>query len=177
MANNKNKPLADEDVLTLVEQKVRRGVGYMDSRLSVERARVIKYYNSELPARQNLGRSSYVSTDVYDAVEAMKSQLLEPFAGNPDDLVSFPPLHPDDLEKCREATEYCNYQVHRMNPGYDVFSHVIHDGLTARVGITKVFWEKIEDEIEETFDNLPEQDVHALTAQEEIRDLQAEETA
>ncbi len=175
MVDKKKKPLGDEEVLTLVEAKVRRGVGFHDSKLSVERDRVIRYYNSELPVRQSAGRSSYVSTDVYDSVEAMKSQLLETFAGNPDNLVAFPPQGEEDVENARIATEYCNYQVFRLNNGYDTFRDVIHDGLVARVGITKVFWEDCHEEVDEEIPGASYQDVQALVANEDISALNAEE--
>ena len=81
-----SKKLSDSDILALVEQKVRHGVGFVDSRLSAERERVLKYYNSQLPKRQNEGRSSYVATDVYDSVEMAKAQLIETFSGNPDNI-------------------------------------------------------------------------------------------
>src|ERR1035437_7810510 len=101
MSTTKRKPLDDEEVMVLVDQKVRECVGWYDSRLSRERQRVINYYNVTLPKRQHLGSSTYVSTDVYDSVEAMKSQLLETFSANPDNLVSFTANGPNDVEPSR----------------------------------------------------------------------------
>jgi hypothetical protein len=170
------KGLSDDEVLELVEPKVREGVGWYDSKLSRERERVLDYYNLKLPARQATGKSPYVSTDVYDAVEAMKAQLLETFAGNPDSLISFPPQREDDIEGARIATEYCSYQIHRLNDGYDVFAHAIHDGLTGRVGITKVYWEKIEEKVDEEIPEATLQDIQALAARDDIPELEVEET-
>ena len=147
MAKEKQSAWSDEEMLPKVEEKVRRGVGWYDSKLSKERERVISYYNLTLPKKQSEGRASYTSSDVYDAVESMKSQLLETFAGNPESLVTFPALHEQDSKAADDATCYANHQIFKENNGYDVFSHVIHDGLTARVGVLKVFWEKIEQEI------------------------------
>lgn len=176
MALNKKKPLSDEEVLTLVDSQVKEGVGWFDSRLSRERQRVIDYYNGKLPRRQSEGRSSYVSTDVYDSVESMVSQLLETFAGNPDGLISFPAQGPEDAAPAKSATEYTNYQIHRLNNGYDLFSHVIRDGLQARVGICKVFWERSEDEIEEEFNGIPETDALALAQHPDTKEFNGEET-
>lgn len=170
----KEPPLSDGDILTRVSAKSKESVGWYDSKLSAERTRVKKYYNGELPKRQHLGSSSYVSTDVYDSLESMKSQLLETFAANTEDLVAFPPMGADDVESSRIATEATSYEIFHRNDGYDVFSHAMHDGLDSRVGVTKVFWEKIETHVEETFDNIPMQDAYALTAQEDIVDLEAE---
>jgi hypothetical protein len=104
----------------------------------------------------------------------MKAQLLETFSGNQDDLISFPPQGADDIESSRVATEYCSYTVYRENDGYSVWNDVIHDGLTARVGICKVFWEESHETADEEFADLPYEDVQALAAQETISDLDAE---
>ena len=177
MPNKNKKPLGDEEVLTLVEGKVNEGVGWLDSKLSKERERVIQYYNSKLPARQNAGKSSYVSTDVYDSVEAMKSQLLETFAGNPDNLVSFPPQGDEDVNNCRVATEYCSYQIFRLNDGYKICNDVIHDGLTARIGVTKVYWEEKHDDVEEELDGATYEDAQGLAAREDIVEMDAEDVS
>ena len=130
-----SKKLSDSDILALVEQKVRHGVGFVDSRLSAERERVLKYYNSQLPKRQNEGRSSYVATDVYDSVEMAKAQLIETFSGNPDNIISFPPLNDKDIESSRIATEYCSYQIWRMNDGFGMIRDVIHNGQIGRAHV------------------------------------------
>jgi hypothetical protein len=58
----------------------------------------MSYYNGELPLRQSPGSSSYISTEVYDAVESMKSQLLETFAAGRE-IVKFDPDKPEDAEE------------------------------------------------------------------------------
>jgi hypothetical protein len=173
MAEKKKTPLGDEEVMTLVNQKVKESVGWFDSRLSRERQRVIDYYNSMLPKRQHKGSSSYISTDVYDSVEAMKAQLLETFSANPDNLVSFPANGTKDVEPSRIATEYCNYVFMRENDGYEICNHAIHDGLTARVGVCKVFWDKSESSSDEEFSGVSYQDVQGLAAQPDISELEA----
>ncbi len=174
MAQNKQTPLTNAEIMTRVDQKVKECVGWYDSRLSKERQRVINYYNSTLPARQHNGSASYVSTDVYDSVESMKAQLLETFSANPDNLVSFPPNGPKDVEASRVATEYTNYVVFRENDGYGIFSSVIHDGLTARNGVVKIYWEKKSHDTEE---ELPPgasyQDVQAVASQQDVTELEA----
>ncbi len=172
---DKRKPLSDEEVMVLVDQKVRESVGWYDSRLSRERQRTINYYNGTLPKRQHLGSSTYVSTDVYDSVESMKSQILETFSANPDNLVAFTANGPKDVEPSRIATEFCNYIVFRENDGYGIFSDVVHDGLTARNGIVKASWEK---RVIETEEELPPgatyQDVQSVASQKDVTELEAD---
>jgi hypothetical protein len=165
--------MSDEELLARISPKVQECARFTTTKLSTERTRVLDYYNSKLPARQHPGASSYVSTDVYDSVEAMKAQLLETFAGNDDEIIKFPPQTPDDVESSRIATEYTSYVVFRQNNGYELFNDVIHDGLTARVGVAKVYWEEIFEDEEEEFTDLPYEEVQGLVAQEDITDLDA----
>lgn len=158
-----------------VNQKVKEGVGWYDSRLSRERQRVINYYNGSLPKRQHLGSSQYISTDVYDAVESMKAQLVETFAANPDNLVAFPANGPGDVEAAREATEYCNDVFFTQNDGYGLLEHLAHDGLTARTGVVKVYWEESKQDTEEEIPaGTPAMAVHGLAAQPEVSELDAD---
>jgi hypothetical protein len=176
MAKEKMKKLDDqEEILPIVERAVCSSVGWNDSKLSKERERITRYYNGELPLRQNEGRSSYVSLDVYAAVEMMKAQLLETFSGNPDNLISFPPLGDNDLRSSRIATEYCSYQFWRLNKGFAICRDVIHDGLTARIGVVKAYWKKQHEDFEEEIPQAPLADVQAVAALDEVVELEAEE--
>lgn len=173
MAEQK-RPLDDEEGMTLVNQKVKECVGWYDSRLSKERQRVINYYNSALPKRQHLGSSPYISTDVYDSVESMKSQLVETFAANPDNLISFPALHAQDVEPSREATEYCNHIFFQENDGLQIMNSWADDGLKARTGVVKLFWEKRTKDVEEEIPaGIGYEQVQALAAREDVSELDA----
>lgn len=172
--SDKKTPLTDVEIMTMVNAKVKECVGWFDSRLSRERQRVISYYNGLLPKRQHLGSSPYVSTDVYDSVESMRAQLVETFSANPDNLISFPASGPEDVEVARQATEYCNYVFFRENDGFGLLGHASHDGLTARVGVVKLFWEKITKDEDATIPaGTSYQDVQAVAAQDDVSDLEA----
>ena len=79
--------------------------------------------------------------------------MVETFAANPDNLISFPALHAQDVESSREATEYCNHVFFADNPGLKVMEDWAHDGLTARTGVVKLFWEK---STKDTDEDIPE---------------------
>lgn len=164
------KKLKQSEINAILESYVSQSVGWSDSKLSREREKVLDYYNGKLPKQQHSGSSSYVSTDVYNAVESMKAQLLETFSSGYDN-VRFTPTGAEDVEDARIATEYCSYVIHQQNPGFKIYSDVIHDGLTARVGIAKVFWEEIKTEVEEEFRDLTYEEVQGLAAQDEVDSL------
>ncbi len=72
--------LTDEQIVALVDDNVRKSIGYYDSQISRERRKVTDHYNAALPRPAHDGNSKYVSMDVYDAVESMKAALLETFS-------------------------------------------------------------------------------------------------
>jgi hypothetical protein len=175
MSDQKQKPMDDAEIMSRVNSKVKESVSWYDSRLSLERQRVINYYNSVLPKRQHMGSSPYISTDVYDSVESMKAQLIETFSANPDNLISFPPNGPKDVEAAKQATEYCNFVFFSENDGFNIMSDVAHDGLTARTGVCKLYWDKRTKDIEEEIPaGASYQDVQGLAAQSEVTELDAD---
>jgi hypothetical protein len=172
MAKRKYTKTNDE-IVSLVSSKVGNCSQWYDSKLSKERELVQQYYNGSKPVRQHQGSSTYTSSDVYDAVEMMKAQLLETFAtGN--EIVRFTPVGPEDVEEARIATAYTGHMVFDLNDGFGIMSDTIHDGLTARVGVVKVYWDEDYEESEEEFEDLPLDQVEALAADESVDALEAE---
>jgi hypothetical protein len=166
------KVMSDEEIVTAVLAKSKDSVGWYDSKLSVERTRVLRYYNGEYPKRQHLGASSYVSTDVYDGVEMMKAQLLEVFAGG-DEIAQFDPDNDMSEQDCRIATEYAKWVIFRQNNGYQIFSDTIHDALTARIGVVKCFWDEKFEYNDEDFSQLHPHDAMGLAAQPDVDSMDA----
>ena len=173
MADTDFKPVAKEELVALVERAIKTSVGYYDSKLSRERKDVLDYYNGVLPRPLHSGNSRYVSMDVYDSVESLKAVLLETFAAG-NRIVQFAPQTAEDVEMARIATEYCDYVIFRQNNGFDIFSDVIQDGLIARVGVAKVYWDECYDTIEEEFENLTQDEVDMLIASGDYEDIEFE---
>lgn len=168
-----SKELGLDKIADLVDRKIRDSIGVDGSKLQKERETVLKYYDGSLPKPQHAGQASYVTNDVYDAVEAMKADLLETFGGG-QDIVKFSPQGADDVEPCRIATEYASYLIYRRNPGYMIFHDVIDDGLKARVGVVKVYWQDEKEYQDEEFEGLDETTVESMVAQDDIEELEAE---
>ena len=175
MAKKKDyKKLSDAEIVALCDESVGRSVGYHDSALSRERANVMEYYSGNMPKPTHDGNSKYVSLDVWNAVESMRAALLETFsAGNK--IVHFSPENEDDVEMANVCSEYTDYVAHRQNDLYSVMSSVIHDGLTARVGIAKVFWQQQSETTSEFFENLSEDELDMLLAQDNVELGETEE--
>ena len=163
----KYKKMSDQEILVAIEKGVKESVGYHDSKLSRERQDVLEFFHGERPKPQHSGNSKYVSMDVYDAVESSKAVLLETFAAG-NQIIDFTPQGPEDVVPARVATLYTDYVIHRQNNGYQIFSDVITDGLLARVGVAKVYWDKRENRTEEEFEGLTTDEFDVLLSQPDV---------
>jgi hypothetical protein len=168
MAKKKDfKKLTDTQIVNLVDDNVGRAVGYHDSELSAERSKVMDYYNGTLPKPTHDGNSKYVSLDCYDAVQSMSAALLETFsAGNK--TVQFAAQGAEDTKMAAVCTAYTDYVAFRQNDLYAVNSAVIHDGLTSRAGVAKVFWQPQSETTSEYFENLTADELDVLLAQDDV---------
>ena len=161
------KAIDDEKIVSIVDTNLRRSIGYYDSELSKERRKVMDYYTANLPRPAHDGNSKYVSQDVYDAVESMKAALLETFStGNK--TLRFTPQGSEDVPMAEVCTEYTDYVLHRQNNLFEVMQTVIHDGLIARAGIAKVYWSKQSESHLEAVEDLTEDELDALLAQDNV---------
>lgn len=174
MAESRFKPIKKEELTSLVDRAIQTSVGFYDSKLSRERQDVMEYYNGKLPKPAHAGNSRYVSMDVFDSVESLKAVLLETFSAG-SKIVSFDPQGEEDVVSSRVATEYCDFVVHRQNDSFNIFSDVIQDGLMARVGVVKVYWDDVKDEGQEEFSNLTQEEVDALLSAPDILKVEAEQ--
>jgi hypothetical protein len=159
--------LDDNDIVTILESNIKTSVGYYDSELSKERKRVTEYYNATLPRPAHDGNSKFVSQDVYDSVEALKAALLETFASG-NNIVKFAPQNADDVETAEVCSKYTDYVMFRQNDAFKVMNSAIHDGLTSRVGVAKVFWDEREEIVEEEFTDLNQDELDMLLAQDNV---------
>jgi hypothetical protein len=165
--------MSEEDILKALEDNISTGVGYFDTKLSTERETVLKYYHGALPLPNHAGNSKYVSMDVYDTVESAKAQILEVFSAG-QNIVEFTPNGPEDVELAKQASAYTDYVVFQQNDGYGIFSDIIQDGLLARVGVAKVYWEDLIEESDEEVDVESEDDLVVLLSDDnvELNDLE-----
>ena len=164
----KFKKLSDEELIVKLEENLKTGVNHYDMIMSKERSEVLDYYHGKLPKPIHSGNSKYVSMDVWDAVESAKATILETFsAGN--EIAEFTPQGPDDVEMAKIASSYTDYVIFRQNDGYNVFSQVLHDGLMARVGLAKVYWDKVYEDQEETFEDVHVDDLDTALEANDLR--------
>jgi hypothetical protein len=138
--HGKEPALDDDRIVAIIDYGIGQSVGFSESKLSKERERVQYFYDAKWPKKQHDGDSGFVSDDVYQGVESMKAQLLDVFVAN-SRPVKFNPVSADDDAAATVRTDYVTHVIFDQNDGYGVFRDTIEEGLLARAGIAKVWWE------------------------------------
>lgn len=139
-ADNKQPKLDDARIVAIIDYGIGQSVGFSESKLSKERERTQEFYDGIRPGKAHENDSSYVSDDVWIAVESMGAQLLDIFTqnGRP---VKFTATGPNDVEAARVRTDYCTHVLFDQNDGYGLLRDTIQEALKSRNGIVKAWWD------------------------------------
>lgn len=165
------KGLTEDELKALVGAEMRQSLGYSSSKLSQARQKSMYYYLGmpvgDLSPPEVDGRSSVVSTDVRDTIEAMLPQLMVTFVGS-DTVAEFEPTKPDDEMKAQQATEYVNYLFYKKNNGHRIAYTWMKDALLQKNGIIKVWWDTRHEETREEYRGMSEVELTQLMDDDEI---------
>lgn len=102
-----------------------------DGGLAADRAKLIHQYLGQNTNPAPVGRSQVVDRSVFETVSWIKPSLCRIYA-NGSDLVSIPPLGPDDEEGAKQEAEYINHVIQDKNPWFQIFDTFASDALLTR---------------------------------------------
>lgn len=134
------KPLTEDELRKKLERYIDAAETHVDSEVAYERVRGYDAYFGKPFGNEKPNRSQHISRDVFDAVESVKAVLLQTFNAS-ESVVRFEPRDEDDVPMADQATRYVNHVFYKQNNGYRVLHDLVHDGLVAKMGIAKVYWQ------------------------------------
>lgn len=147
------KELSDTKLSAILEKAISNSEHLSDGKLAKERTEVEDYYRGDLPKPLHKGDSKYVSRDVFDAVDSMRSTVLEAFMAH-QRIVFFQPEKGETADDARQATDYCRHVFFKENQGEQILYDVATDGLMKRLSVVKVWYEENAEDEEYDFDAL-----------------------
>lgn len=145
----------DQELLATLENSINAADSYAESEIGQQRDKGHRYYYGQPLGNERAGRSQHVSMDVFDAVESVKSLMMECFTADRN-VCRFDPQTAEDFVPAKMATALTNYIFYRENKGSKILHDVIHDALVAKTGIVKRYYKDYYEYEEETFDGLDE---------------------
>ena len=163
MASSKT---TDEELLARVQGEITDALGYSDT-ISKQRESAMDYYYALPFGNEVEGRSQYVDSSVMDTIEWIKPSLIRVFASG-DEMVTFEPHGPEDVESAEQATDYVNHIFTKDNNGWEILYSWFTDALLQKNGIVKVWWDDYEDWNREEYNGLDEQEFNLLIMSPDI---------
>lgn len=160
-----SKGMTEDELRSYIEQQEATSNGLFTTGVAEEQAKAMRYYLGLPMGNEEEGRSTVISSDVWDVVEGLTPLILKPFVSS-DDVVSFQPFGPEDEDAAKQETDYINFVVTQKNDVFEQLVAWVKTGLLQKNGIVKYWWEKSRRvEIERYFDI--EDDVYTALIQEQ----------
>ena len=163
MASSK---VTDEELLSRIQGEITDALGYNDT-ISEQREPAMDYYYGLPFGNEVEGRSQYVDSSVMDTIEWIKPSLMRVFASG-DEMVTFEPVGPEDVESAKQATDYVNHIFTKDNNGWEILYTWFTDALLQKNGIVKVYWDEYEDWNREEYNGLDDQEFGLLVMSPDV---------
>lgn len=166
------KPMSEDRLRSVVQGKIVTALGGDQSALSRDRSKAMRYYRGEKFGNEVEGRSQIISRDVAEVVDGMVPGLMKPFVSG-DQAVKYDPRGPEDEPGAEQASDYANYIWNVDNPGFRIIHDWIKDGLLARVGVVKIWWQDIQETIREEYAGLTQDELTVLASDPAVISVEA----
>lgn len=165
-----SRGLSDSDIISILDSWETASISTRMDGVSRDRATALEYYNLEPYGNEQKNWSKFVTSETFDSVEWLKTELLKIFT-SAKDIVEFLPEGAEDVESAKQKTKYCNYVFFRRNNGFEILYTMIHDALLQKNSIVKVYPEKKPRPPIENYIGVTEEQISMLNEQGEIIDL------
>ena len=146
---------------SILQHEIQSAVNYYDSEFSADRSEVLDYYLGQPFGNEVPNRSQVVATEVSDTIEYIMPSLMKMFASS-GDFVRFQPRGPEDVKAAEQATDLVNFAINEDNRGFTVLHNWFKDALLFKQGAVKFYWDETETVVNETYENLTEDEVTLL---------------
>ena len=157
----------DNNFQSLINDHMVDAVNYYDTEYSLERSETLDYYLGEPFGNEVENRSQVVATEVSDTIEYIMPQLMKVFQSS-DSFARFIARQPEDVAEAEQATDLVNYVINNDNNGFVNIYNWFKDALLFKIGVLKVFWEENIQTVEETYQNLSEDELTLLLDDDDV---------
>ena len=122
-------------------------------------------YEEMLGPNEGPSKSSFVSTDVRDAILMMLPSLVRIFAAS-ENVISLVPRSPQDEQMAEQATNYVNFVFWQDNPGFLTLYGAFKDALTLRTGFVKWWTDNTKEIKRKQFVNITMEQLQMLLSED-----------
>lgn len=166
-----SETIDDDRLAQIIEGQEAAATTFARANLSSQRANALKNYLGEPFGNEVEGRSSVVSTDVFEAVEGMLPSLLEIFLSS-NRIAECEAYGPEDEAEARQQTEVVNHILFKQNNAALIFYTWFKDALIQKTGIVKTYYETEDEYRIEQYRALTDDEMIRLLSQDHIEPLE-----
>jgi len=156
-----------QELKAIIESEIDNALGYLETETTIQREDALRAYLRQPYGTEIEGKSQIVTGEVAEAVDGALPSLVRIFTGS-DEVVRFDPRGPQDEQAAKQATDYCNWVLQRDNDGTLILHDWFKDALLQKVGVVKAYWDESEDITREKYQNLTEDELAMLMADESM---------
>jgi len=173
MADYNSEKMDESQLKQLIDSEINQAKDYGWA-IKEQREESMRYYYGMPFGNEVEGRSSIVLHEVQDVVEWIMPQLMRIFTSG-DQFGKFEPESEEDIKEAEQATDYCNYIYMRRNKGFENTYDSCKDGLIAKTGVQKIWWDESEKKRTDTYTGLNDISFRKLLMDPEVEVLEHEE--
>ena len=167
---SKPKPLSDLEINNIARTAVEEAVGYVESNISHERERAMRYYEGKCDIGHEQGRSKIVSTKIRDTIRQIKPSLMRVFLAS-ESPVEFQGNNPQQAQAAENASEYCSIVFNKQG-GYKFLQDVFHDSLLCKNGVGKIYFDPKEEQEIYEYSGLNDQELAMIVSNPDLEVLE-----
>ena len=167
MAEARRRPMTEAEFRAVLQSEIEASLGYLGDELSEARASALARYFGRPYGDEAEGRSAVVMSEVRDTIESIMPSLVKVFLSG-DRVVSFEPVGPEDVAAAEQETDVVNHVLLKDNAAFAAFYAWMKDGLLARCGVLKFWWDDTPRTETETYEALSDDELALLIADSEI---------
>lgn len=166
LIDNPNK-MSEMNFQGVVTSEIQDAIDYIDNNISVDRNQASEYYLGEPFGDEEDGRSSVVSMDVRDTVQAILPSLMKIFTSG-EKVVEFVPTGAEDVAMAEQATDYINHVFMQQNKGFTLMYNAFKDALIRKAGVIKFYWSDAKEVTTETYTDLSQEAANLLMQDDDV---------
>jgi len=160
----------DDRLKAICEAKLNNALGWVGGLLSKERQIAMQYYRGDPFGNEQDGRSKVVSRDVAEAIDSVMPGLIKVFAST-DTIIVAQPRKPSDEPVAQQVTDYLNWVFQSQPNAFDMLQTWIKDGLLAKLGVVKSWWDDSRETSTEDYEGLTRFQYLTLISDENVEPL------
>lgn len=158
--------MSDDELVAQIEAEEAEAYGWLSGELANDRTDAIDRFNAKPYGNEVAGRSSVVSSDVRDTVEALMPSVARVFLSG-DEIGKFEPISPEDVGYEVES-EICNWYLMTRNDGFNQLYAAFKDALLQGNGYVKAWWETKQDIRVERYAGLSDEEAAILLEDDDV---------